>query len=47
MSEDASTKLMVRGTVGILGGREVEEGYGWRVKKGLLYYCLKVIDRVY
>ena len=36
----------MRGTVGISGGREVEEGYEWRVKLGLLYYILKSIDRV-
>ena len=28
MSEDASTKLWVRGSVGILGRGEVEDGYG-------------------
>ena len=36
----------MRGTVGISGGREVEEGYGWRVFLVLLYYFLKVVDWV-
>ena len=33
----------MRGTVGISGGREVEEGYEWRVEWGLLYYILNCL----
>ena len=38
--------LVVKGTVGISGGREVGDGYCVGVNKGLFYYCLKRFDRV-
>ena len=46
MSEDASTKLWVRGTVGISSRGEVGDEYLWRVKLGVKYYILKMFDRV-
>ena len=33
--------LVVKGTVGISGGREVGDGYCVGVIKGIFYYCLK------